>query len=639
MRIRAVIPIAIGVALLAPPAVAGPPSHARNRAPRHDRGKHKGHDKDKHHGKGHHHVRRKAPPARDHGWHVRKQPVVKKYDPHQGPPGTHVELRGRHFDSDTRILLNGQALRIVSLKRNRVEVVVPRRAQTDRFVVSKRGFRDTPIEPPFQVVRPPKISRFRPGRGNPGIDVTLRGANFLDSDEFRLGKVKLGVKSVLPKRAIVHLPAGAKTGRFFIVRGGHRVAQSRRMFQVALPPPVITKVDPLSGPPGERVRIYGTNFDNADRVRIGPQRLKVVKRDPAFIEVVIGRNRSGHLFVYGASGHRTGKSKKPFVVIRPPVVRRFAPTAGGPGTRIRVYGASFNPGDAVYLGKRQLAIRKLSDRMIVAELPAGVDSGKISVRRGDKSYPARGGFTVLHAPKVASLQPKQGPPGETVMVSGEHFMPRSRVLLSGRKLRIVKRKPPHDLWVKIPRGARTGRMVVVTPAGSARSKDNFTVTAYSRVKTFFPLKGVPGTKVRVDGANFQYVTAVLLGKHQVKQTQVTPNRLYFVVPDKASSGRISVKSFGKRVASRLPFKVLPPPPEVSFTVAPAHGPRGSEVALTLSPPRQEVTVFFNGRPLPKKVYQRGKRIVVTVPADAHTGYFEVEYNNRRYRAPKKFRVR
>jgi hypothetical protein len=81
-----------------------------------------------------------------------------------------------------------------------------------------------------------------------------------------------------------------------------------------------------------------------------------------------------------------------------------------------------------------------------------------------------------------------------------------------------------------------------------------------------------------------------------------------------------------------------PKPEIEFTFTPMSGKRGSEVTLIVTPPRQ-VMVLYDGRPLPKKVFQGGRRLVVTVPGDARTGFFELELEGKRYRAKRPFRVR
>jgi hypothetical protein len=70
---------------------------------------------------------------------------------------------------------------------------------------------------------------------------------------------------------------------------------------------------------------------------------------------------------------------------------------------------------------------------------------------------------------------------------------------------------------------------------------------------------------------------------------------------------------------------------MSVRVVPTQARRGNEVRLHIHPPHP-VAVFFNGRPLPKKVTAGGRVLVVTVPGDARSGTFEVAWRGRRYRS-------
>src|SRR5262247_2816017 len=62
-------------------------------------------------------------------------------------------------------------------------------------------------------------------------------------------------------------------------------------------------------------------------------------------------------------------------------VRSFAPASGPPGTRIEIGGSGFQAGDEVALGERQLPIVALGRRHIVALVPAGAQSGLLTVSR------------------------------------------------------------------------------------------------------------------------------------------------------------------------------------------------------------------------------------------------------------------
>ena len=101
-----------------------------------------------------------------------------------------------------------------------------------------------------------------------------------------------------------------------------------------------------------------------------------------------------------------------------------------------------------------------------------------------------------------------------------------------------------------------------------------------------------------------------------------------------------VQSFGRRVKHRQLFTVDVPVPEISFTISPTTVVRGNEVTLTVTPAgKSPLTVYFNGRPLPKKTLHGGRTLVVIVPSDSRSGYFEIEYQGRRYRSRQQLRVR
>jgi hypothetical protein len=77
----------------------------------------------------------------------------------------------------------------------------------------------------------------------------------------------------------------------------------------------------------------------------------------------------------------------------------------------------------------------------------------------------------------------------------------------------------------------------------------------------------------------------------------------------------------------------PAPEQPAFTVRldKATARRGENVEIAVQPFPSTATVFFNGRPLPKRT--KGNMIVITVPGNATSGTVEVEIEGRRYGAP------
>jgi hypothetical protein len=580
----------------------------------------------------------RAPPAPEPDMPVRNPVELGGFSPSEGPPRTEVAIRGVNFDDTVLVRFNGRRIRITSREPTELKVRIPRRAVTDHFVVSKAGFPDQTTDKQFLVIRTPMIRGFNPRQGGAGTRVRIRGRHFMPGDKFLLGDIELPVVKRRHNRVVVRIPESGATARFAVQRGGAVVARSRRPFDIMAPPPVVDSFSPERGARGTLVRITGRNFEPTDRVTLAGRMVPIRGRGPTYIEVLIRNHVTGNFVIIGRHGRRA-MSAETFVVIRPPRIARFQPRFGPPGTRITLYGVGFLNGDQVSVGGAMLTIRTVAHNRIVAELPAGVRSGPIYVQRGSRRYSARGSFEVIHPPVITDLKPRSAPPGSTLVVHGRNFMPGASVLLAGRRIPIVGRRFPEEIVARIPHDARTGEVVVVTRGGSARSPVPFEITHYAALSSFFPLHGLPGKMVILRGQHFHPGLRAFLGNRELSVISRQPTTLKVEIPKGAQSGRIILLSYGRRIVSRLRFTVDKPRPDVEFTFAPPAGRRGSEVTLTLTPPRQDVMVYFDGRPLPKKVLARGRRIVITIPSDARTGYFELELKGRRYRANQVFRVR
>jgi hypothetical protein len=583
--------------------------------------------------------KRDAPKGADSSWKVRKPPKIKSFSPKQGTPRSKVTISGEHFDTATKVRFNGKSLKVLKVTTGTLEVKLPKDAVSDRFVVSKPGFPDSSADDAFLVVRTPKISSFTPQRGDPGVSVTIRGLHFLPKDEVLLGGVAMAVTRARPKMITAKIPAGARSGRISIRRGKRVVTSSKASFQVALPPPVISSFKPKRGSPGTVITITGKNFDSKDKVLLGGKKLKVRSRTATTLVALVGRRQATGKLTVRRGGGRNAVSTEAFTVVRPPKVKSFQPKYGPPGTRIRVFGQHFIAGDQVLIGDRTLTVRTLAATQIVAEVPAGVRSGRVAVRRGTRSVKARGKFEVQYPPTIVAAKPMGGPPGTVVQIEGTGFTKGSSVLLAGVRLKLKKKKLPAKLWVTLPKTARTGRLVVVTSAGSAQTKKNFRVQQYAQLKSFLPKKASYGALLRLQGARFAKGVRVFVGKTELKVTRVMGTQVWARIPEGTKTGKVAIETLGKRITLKQKLTVVPPAPLLAFTVTPLKARRGGEVTLTLTPPRMGVSVLLDGRPLPHKVLGGGKRLVVTVPSDAKSGYFEVEYKGRRYKAPKKLRVR
>jgi hypothetical protein len=94
-------------------------------------------------------------------------------------------------------------------------------------------------------------------------------------------------------------------------------------------------------------------------------------------------------------------------------------------------------------------------------------------------------------------------------------------------------------------------------------------------------------------------------------------------------------STNTRVVAPPAPDVPPPAPAAALTVtlSTTTAARGNEINIYVNPARAPLIVYYRGRVLPKKTDASGTVLTVTIPADAVSGHFEVEWAGQRFRSP------
>src|SRR5579875_2153555 len=84
-------------------------------------------------------------------------------------------------------------------------------------------------------------------------------------------------------------------------------------------------------------------------------------------------------------------------------------------------------------------------------------------------------IAITQAPVIKSFSPTSGKPGSTVTITGEHFGGVTKVTFDGTSATITSISAT-QVKATVPAGAKTGRIKVTSPGGTATSTTNFTVT-------------------------------------------------------------------------------------------------------------------------------------------------------------------
>lgn len=311
-----------------------------------------------------------------------------------------------------------------------------------------------------------------------------------------------------------------------------------------------------------------------------------------------------------------------------PMIERIVPTAGPPGTRVRIEGRGFSRALRVLFNERPVTPTEVLPERITVTVPDGAQSGRFVLAMGADETESRETFRIterLPPPTVRSVDPSSAAPGMEITIRGENFAPRpsDNSVRVGNLPMVVRAGDSGALRVIIPDGATSGPVFVRTAGGEARSGGDLTLTARLMVREMAPAAVAPGGRVILRGTGFSPVALqdrVTLGGRALRVVRATPTELEVEVPLDGATGTIVVEvpSAGRYETAQRLF--VGPAPVVQ-TMTPTSGPPGTRLTLRGSRFGSEasrVTVVFGERPA-AVVSVASTELVVTVPEGAPSG--------------------
>jgi hypothetical protein len=225
------------------------------------------------------------------------------------------------------------------------------------------------------------------------------------------------------------------------------------------------------------------------------------------------------------------------------------------------------------------------------------------------------------SPAITGFAPTSGPVGTSVQINGTNFDGASAVTFGGVSASYAVTSST-VIQASVPSGARTGPIVVTTPAGTATSASAFTVTVPPpTVTNFAPTSGPVGTSVQINGTNFDGASKVTFNGANASFTVTSSTTIQATVPAAATTGRITVTTPGGAANSPTDFTVFPGPPTVT-SFAPTSGAVGTSVLINGTNFGGASNVSFNGVTASFTVTS-ATSIRATVPAAATSGPIRV----------------
>ncbi|HXJ06004.1 MAG TPA: IPT/TIG domain-containing protein [Candidatus Acidoferrum sp.] len=317
-------------------------------------------------------------------------PSLTSLNPTSGVIGTSVTISGANFGATqgtSVVTFNGITAAPTSWSATTINAPVPNGATTGNVVATVGGALSNGL--PFTVNSPgPSISTLSMSQGPIGSIVTITGLNFggtQGSSSVTFNGTAGNPSTWSDTSIAVPVPGGATTGNVVVTVGG--VPSNGVLFTVT-PPPVITSLNPTSGPVGTVVTVTGTNFGPTVGTRTSVVAFNGITArttswsDTSIIVPVPAGASSGNVVV-SISG--ISSNGVPFTVTNPPSITSLNPSSGLVGTSVTIVGTSFGGTQGtstVTFNGVTGAPTNWSDTSIAVPVPAGATSGNVAVTVG-----------------------------------------------------------------------------------------------------------------------------------------------------------------------------------------------------------------------------------------------------------------
>jgi uncharacterized repeat protein (TIGR03803 family) len=150
------------------------------------------------------------------------------------------------------------------------------------------------------------------------------------------------------------------------------------------------------------------------------------------------------------------------------------PTSGKVGATVIILGNNLTDATSVTFNGKAATFMVVSSTEIMTIVPSGATPGKVKVKTPVGTLTSNVNFRV--SPTISSFSPTSGPVGTDVVITGESFTGATSVTFGGVNATSFTVDSSSEITATVPTGAKTGKIGVTTPGGTATSVESFTVT-------------------------------------------------------------------------------------------------------------------------------------------------------------------
>lgn len=202
-------------------------------------------------------------------------PSITSIEPPNGPVNTMVRLFGTGLLSVTRVELSGNAVAFTPVSDTELTFTVPAGASTGPVsITAATGAAITSL--PFTVTSgglpAPTITSFTPQTGPPGQRVEITGTGLSAITSATIGGQRVAIASWGDTYFVAWVPSNNAASGPIVLTHKDGTITHPTPFTVAYAAPVITGIDPVTGPEGTSVGITGINLFPATEILFGSTR-------------------------------------------------------------------------------------------------------------------------------------------------------------------------------------------------------------------------------------------------------------------------------------------------------------------------------------------------------------------------------
>ena len=460
--------------------------------------------------------------------------------------GAELKFIGKNLNRVTAVVLpsNLTISTFTTQTSELLTLIVPQEAVTG-LIVLKTPEGDITTKTEIGFSEPISIASFTPAIIKPGTELTITGdylnmvGEVIFTDRISIAKTAFTGQSRTQIKLLV--PGAAQTGKIAVsdAKENPIIVYSTTNLTVKLP--AFTTIAPNPVKAGGQLTITGTDLDLVKTIKLGGNKTITTFVSQSATQVVLdvpADTKDGIVTMIPASGVNV-VSLTDLVLMIPTV--SVTPTTVKNGADITVTGTDLDLVDKVIFGGNKQGTIKAGGTatQILVTVPNDAISGVVTFITKATKEVAGPSLTIID-PVFTSFSPPSAKPNVDITLTGTDLDLVVDVVFVGNIKGTIGTRSATSMVVKIPVGAKTGKITLVAKNGvQVESPSDITVlTNLPNFTSFSEAKGTPGEKLTLNGTSMLLIKELVFpgGIHATAYGIKTDTKVEVYVPNSVTTG-------------------------------------------------------------------------------------------------------